>query len=123
MSKGYADPLDHMSPEFWAVELHYMAGAAFDDLTHAVTGIGHDGQLFHPTPKYISDAFGLLASGLQFNHDELADNEAAFLSALESEVEQRMGLLQAALDKLAEDLGFTPEPPVVIETFPLRGCE
>lgn len=121
MSQGYADPLDHMAPELWAVVLHYLAGAGFDDLTCAVTGIGHDGQLFPPTPKYISDTFGLLASGFQCDWEELTDNEVGFLRALAAKAEHRTELLQAALDKLGEELGFTPEPPAGIETFPLRG--
>lgn len=122
MSEDHTDPLDYMSPELWAVELHYMTGAAFGDLSRAVTGIDHNGQLFDPTPKYIADAFGLLASGMELERADFAENEAAFLAALQAPAEQRAALLQAALDGLSEKLGFTPGPPVVIETFKLRGA-
>lgn len=43
LSKEFTDPLDYMSPELWAVELHYVTGAAFSDLSRGHWGTSSTG--------------------------------------------------------------------------------
>lgn len=114
-----SDPDDPWSPELWAIELHYMTFAAFDDLARAVAGIDQDGNLFQPSAKYIDAAFDLLSSGTEIPREEFADHEAEFAAALGAPAERRAELLKAALDNLSDMLGFTPEAPRVIAKFKL----
>lgn len=109
------------SPDEWPIESHSMVLAAFDDLRCAILGVDQNGAPFVPNAKYITDAFSLLATGLECPVADFADCQDDFTRALESDAASRASELQAALDKLSERLGFTPEPPTVLATFKLTG--
>lgn len=119
----WAKSIGLRSVELEDIELRYMTGAGLDDLKCAVSGVGLDGKLFQPTPKYIADAFGLVAGGMEQDREDFAENEAVFLAALQAPAEQQPALLQAALNGLYDTLGFEPEPPVVLGTFALPGAD
>lgn len=120
MIRNGDDPLDHMSPELWAIELRYMTGYAMDDLRDIVSGFDWKKEPFTPTPENVTRAFGLLASGLGCDVETFAGNQAEFLRALESDSEARPGLLKVAQDRLSEELGFDSVEQVDIETFALN---
>lgn len=107
------------SPEEWEHERHFMAVAAFDDLRCAITGINQDGMSFIPSAAYITDAFELLASGLDRPVADFADRQAEFTRTLGNDARSRAVLMRAALDNLSRMIGFTPQPPVFLGTYAL----
>lgn len=108
-------------PEEWVIERHHMILAAFDDLNCAITCVTLEGKPFIPNAKYIADAFGLLATGLDCPVEDLAENQGEFTRALGNDAENRVVLMRAAMDNLVDTLGFKPKPPRILGTFELRG--
>jgi hypothetical protein len=108
-----------LSPWEWEIESHYMTLARDDDLSCAVTGVDQDGVRFVPTEEYIGKAISLIATGLGCPVEDFAESTAEFVRGLDKIGTERSAAMQAALDNLAEAIGFTPEAPVLIETFTL----
>ncbi len=100
-----------LSPEEWALELHHMANAGFDDLYRVSIGVDQNGQPFADLKATITTAFGLVTDGMGLQPNELAPNLAEFLEAAESaEPEKRTELMRLALANLSGIVGFAIGP-------------
>lgn len=100
-----------LSPEEWALELHHMANAGFDDLYHVSIGVDPDGQPIVDLKTTITTAFGLVTDGMELQPNDLAPSLAKFLKAAESaDTEKRSELMRLALANLSGVVGFAIGP-------------
>jgi hypothetical protein len=120
MSDSDEDPDDDEGPDLlWGIELRYMTGAGLDDLRSVITGVNAANEAFVPDAAYIDLAFGLIASGMECDVEEFAENKAEFLRAFESTSVARDDLMQAAIDNLGAKLGFSEVTATVLGTVEL----
>ena len=96
-----------LSEEEWAHEAHYMAKAGFSDLYELTIDPDRLRQSADELNAMIATAFGLIRDGMGYEATALVQNEAEFLAAATSEVQEtRRALFAAALANLSTAVGF-----------------